>query len=446
VEARRVEARRVGGDESEECAEWGPPSGGHGYELGVVCLFVRLVMAGVSLRGAPRVLELVAAAWGLPLEVPHWTTGRLWLLRLGHFLLTRPLERARDWAWLVDHSVQVGKQKVLVILGVRLKDLPSPGQCLRHRDLRLVALEPRESWTRQEVFEALERAAARTGVPRAIADDHAVDLSGGASLFQQCHPETAECYDVKHKAACLLKGRLEKLPQWQEFQGRVAQTRCAVQQTELAFLAPPSPRPKARFMNLGPLLVWAGHVLELLRRPEAVARWATPQRLAEKLGWARSFAADLTEWSRWQRVVDVTVEFVGRQGLSIGAADALGAELSRLDEGGGEARRLAEELEDFVRDQEAAADLGERLPGSTEVLESCFGKFKHLEKQQSRGGFTGLVLALGAMLCDATAELAHEALEHSHTKDVSEWCKQHLGTTLFAQRRAAYAAGATEVG
>jgi hypothetical protein len=284
-------------------------------------------------------------------------------------------------------------------------------------------------------------------VPREVVDDRAADLHGGAVLFQGRHPETAEVYDTKHKAACLLKGRLGKLPRWQQFQREVGQARCAAQQTELAFLSPPSPRPKARFMNLGPLLVWATHVLAVLRHPPAeVTKRVTPERLAEKLGWVAGFAAEVAEWSRWQRVVDCAVGFVGRQGLSLGCADELGAELSRLDEGPGEARRLAEELERFVREQEASAGPGERLPGSTEVLESCLGRFKHLEKQQSRGGFTGLVLALGAMLCDPTADTVGQALQHSHTKDVSNWCKEHLGTTVFAQRMLAYAASATEDG
>jgi hypothetical protein len=433
--------------EQQEWEQWGPPPGGYRFELGVIRLFVRLVLRGVSLRAVPRAMELFAEAWGLPIEAPHWTTGRLWLLRLGHFMLTRALDKAGDWVWLMDHSVQIGKQKVLLILGLRLKHLPPPGQCLRHQDLHLIALEPRESWTRREVSEALERSVARTGVPRAVVQDHAADLSGGVRLFQERHPATAAVYDAKHKAACLLKGRLEKLPRWQEFQRQVGQARCATQQTELAFLAPPSPRPKARFMNLGPLLTWAVHVLAILSDPPAeVTKWVTAERLVEQLGWVRSFATELAEWSRWQRVIDAAVGFVNRQGLSLGCADALGAELSRLDEGPGEARRLAEELEQFVREQEASTEPGERLPGSTEVLESCFGRFKHLEKQQSRGGFTALVLALGAMLSSPTPQTLAQALRHSHTKDVSAWCNEHLGTTVFAQRMLAYAASATEDG
>ena len=85
--------------------------------------------------------------------------------------------------------------------------------------------------------ECLETAVERTGVPRAIVDDHGrPDLHGGVKLFQQRHLETAEVYDVKHKAACLqARGFQEQDETWQSFcswWGRVSSR--ALQQTELA--------------------------------------------------------------------------------------------------------------------------------------------------------------------------------------------------------------------
>ena len=409
-------------------------------------MFVRLVLQGVSLRGVPRVLAVVAEACGWSLPIPHWTTGRLWLLRLGHALLTTALEPSTDWAWLIDHSVQIGQEKCLVILGIRLKDLPEPGQCLRHLDLDLIALVPRKSWTRQEVDEALEAASQRTGVPRVIVDDHGVDVAGGVGFFQERHAETVEVYDAKHKAACLLKGRLEKQPRWQAFQQRLAQTRCAIQQTELAFLVPPGPKPKARFMNLHPSLQWAENVLAVLREPPAVVRErVSPERLQEKLGWLQEYAADLAEWSEWQQVANVTVEFVNRQGVFRGAAKKLWTELLRCQVHAG-SKTLAKELVVFVAKQASRMRVNERFPGSTEVLESCFGRFKQLEKQQARGGFTSLVLGFGALLAETTTKAIKEAMEHSHTKEVVAWCREHLGMTLFGQRKLAFAASATKDG
>ena len=71
---------------------------------------------------------------------PAWFTGRLWLLRLGYYKLTRPKEQTEDWVWIVDHTVQLGKEKCLVILGVRLSALPIEGHCLSHEDVEPIAL------------------------------------------------------------------------------------------------------------------------------------------------------------------------------------------------------------------------------------------------------------------------------------------------------------------
>jgi hypothetical protein len=439
-------------------------SGGHGYGAGVACRFLQLVLvANVSLRGAGRALRVLGGGGGDGDGVPCWTTGRLWLLRLGHAALTAALEAADDWAWLADHSVQVGPAKVLVVLGVRLADLPPPGRCLRPADVRLVALVHGTRWTADDVDRALERAvAARAGgrPPRVVVTDHGGDLAGGVARFRLRHPGTADVYDVKHRAACLLRRRLAGDARFAAFQAAVGRTRCAVQQTAAAALGPPGPKLKARFMNLGPALKWARGVLRVLRDPPAsVLRRVTRARLAERLGWVEGFAADVARWSRWQAAVDAAVALVGCQGVGRGTADLLAARLAEVaggaagggggDEDDGTARELAAELVRFVRGQEAQARDGERFPGSTEVLESCFGRFKQLERQQSRGGFTSLLLAFGALLADVTSEAVADAMRRSRTADVIAWARDALGETLVSQRRQAFAvaaAGATGTG
>ena len=109
---------------------------------------------------------------------------------------------------MIDHSIQIGQCKCLVILGTRLSEFP--GQPLCHRDMELIALEPMTHATKETVDVCLEDAVLRTGVPRAIVDDHGADLHGGVKMFIYRDPETDEVYDSKHMAACLLKARLEK--------------------------------------------------------------------------------------------------------------------------------------------------------------------------------------------------------------------------------------------
>jgi hypothetical protein len=408
----------------------------------VVTVFLRLVQLGIPLRAAGRVLEFVARSFGLPFSAPDWTTGRMWLLRFGLAQLLAAKGPADDWVWLMDHSVQIGKEKVLAILGIRLIDLPMPERPLRADDLVLIDLVPMERATREDVAACLEQTAARTHVPCAIVDDHGVDLNGGVQIFQRGHPRTVEIYDVKHKGACLLKARLEKDPSWVAFSAELARARCAIQQTELGPLTPPASKPKARFMNLGEHLDWADRVLRLLdRAPGEIPSWMTRDRLDTKLGWLRGFRGELARWRQWQALVDRTVEVVGREGIHAGTAAQLCAALPVV-EGGTAGHRLAEELLGFVRGQASQVRSGERLPGSTDVLESCFGRFKVMEKDHAKGGFTSLVLGFGSLFVEATLESVLGAMRAVPTLWVKAWCSTHLGQTLQSKRIEALVHGA----
>lgn len=411
----------------------------HHYTLQDVCLYIRLVLTSrTPLRCAGRVPAVVSEICGISLGEPHWTTGRLWLLRLGLYKLIRPKEIADDWVWLLDHSVQVGTTKCLLVLGIRLGALPPAGQPLRHEDLEPIELLPVENSTKEIVCKQLESAATKTGVPRVILDDHGADLHGGVKLFQERHPQTIEIYDITHKAARLLKRRLERNPRWAEFCQRVGQARRQVQQTPLACLLPPAVGDKARFMNLGPLIRWGAETLRLLDPPPTrLENHLSAECLEQKLGWLREYAAPLKEWSEYMVVIETTLEFVRGEGLTPQSGAALREMLDALylDP---PARTLAIELAVFVHHESAKAAPGERLPGSTEVLESCFGKLKALEQHHSLSGFTSLILSLGALVSHTTADVVAQALKTVHTKQVWTWCRTVLGPSVQSLRKLAY--------
>jgi hypothetical protein len=408
--------------------------------------FVSLVLdCGASLRCAAKVFELFGSTAGQDGINPDRSTGRLWLLRIGLAALLREKTIADDWVWLIDHSIQIGQCKCLVILGIRLRDLPE-GRPLGHHDMELIALVPMTSSTKQTVAGCLENAVSQTGVPRAILDDHGADLHGGVEIFCQVHPETSEFYDIKHKAACLLKARLERDPRWKAYASQLGQTKFAVQQTALACLTPPSQRSKARFMNVDGLVDWGIETLALVNDPSGVTKLGISAELMKaKLGWLEDFREELAEWSACMAVIDKSLDFIRCRGLTACAGRELEATLPAASGSTGE---LREQLLGFVTDESSKVRQGERLPGTTEVLESCFGKLKALEDGQSKSGFTGLVLSLGAMVSTWTTESVGEALERCRVRDVMDWCRKNLGPSVQSQRRQAYGTpqGATNPG
>jgi hypothetical protein len=402
-------------------------------------LFIALVLsAAVSLRGASRVLELWSTVFELPEAAPAWYTGRLWLLRVGYYQLTRPKAQAADWVWIIDHTLQLGVQKCLVILGVRLSALPAPGTCLRHEDVEPIALYPVQTSNGEVVYQQLTAAVAHTGVPREILSDGGSDLQAGIAQFQHAHPETQAIYDIKHKTALVVKHELAEEVLWKAFTQQAAQTKQRVQQTALAFLAPPAQRRKARYMNVDILIRWGIKVLAYLAQPRQTgAEHVTREQLVAAYGWLQDFRAPLQDWNEVLQIVETTEQWVRSQGLSLGCGSALTSQVTPLAHTA-RGQRVAQHLLTFVETEAAKAALHERLLGSSEVIEAVFGKLKRLEQQQARSGFTGLVLAVGALVSTTTPEVIQQALETVSTRQVRQWSQQHLGPSVQAQRQHAF--------
>lgn len=425
------------------------PVGGH-WPVGCIALAVQLVTrVKLSLRSIPKVLEVVFDfLWGrtAATAMMAWTTVRSWLMRLGLYALRRPLEQADDWAYLIDHTVQIGTVKCFAVVGVRLGQLPYPRRCLQRQDLVLIALTPMSHSTALTVRQALEQAELRTGVPRLIVSDEGGDVRGGIEQYGLDHPHTSSTCDMAHKGANLLRKLLEGDARWPEFVAQLGQTKGKLQQTSLACCVGPSLRSKARFLNLGAPLRWARWCLRMLDRPwptgaalsDRQQEVVTPidrEQLEAKLGWLRDYRAAVEQWSEWYEAIQVVVRHVRRCGIGSDSVATLRSLLAalKLSPSGCDA---ADTMLIFVRlHATAVRHPGERLIGSTEILESLFGELKTLERQQAGSGLTGLMLGLGAIVSDWTAEEMQKALEATPGKAVQAWVDEHLGPTVQSQRR-----------
>ncbi len=98
-----------------------------------------------------------------------------------------------------------------------------------------------------------------------------------------------------------------------------------------------------------------------------------------------------------------------------------------------ENQALVQTLAAFIGEQSVGCE-NEYLPNSSEVLESLFGKQKHLEGEHSNRGFSGLVLSMGAMVCNLNAAVIKKALETVPVKQVMQWQKEFPGPTLQARQ------------
>lgn len=390
--------------------------------------------AALSFRGAAAALALFAESTRngqiLPRSTPCATTIRSWVLRLGYAGLTRPLPHGHRWAWLIDHTLQIGPQKLFVIVGVPLDAVPFGVRPLHSSDLYLIALVPMAESNQVLIEGELEKAVARTGEPRQILGDGAADLLQGIARFRQHHAGTLGVPDVAHHAANLLKHYWERDPMWQSFARRMAEVAAAIRQTRAAPLMAPKLRNKARFMTVGAFVRFGRMLLARLRPP-------TPDAEVEKhYGWVREYEGPLRAWGEQHALVEATLSHVRVEGLFERGLGLLEQEWAKLAPSNDAATvALRNRLRAYVGRWGRAAAPGERLVGSTEILESAFGVQKRLSRDQSKGGMTSSSVALGAVLGMVPANQMQADLERVPEKAVSAWAKRWFGETVQWLRR-----------
>lgn len=405
-----------------------PP--GQQFGAGMMTLCVNLARA-IGLRPTTVALGVFFAWLNLAPAVPTYQTIRGWMQRIGLDRMQN-VKKTDGGVWLTDHSNQIGKEKVLTIMRVRHWQ---PGVPLRLEDMDILTLAPGEAYKREDVAKEYQATAARCGVPRAVETDGAVELREPVETLGKRKEKPLTLRDPKHFLANQLEALLKQDGQWEAFTKQLGGTRSALQQTELAHFIPPSFKTKARFMNLAPTLHWATTVLWHLGHPESQSRQnVTPERMREKLGWLEEFAPNIAQWQECQAVISTTLTLLNTEGIFQGVTDRLQERVAELARGD-MSRELLARMMKFLDEHEAKLKPGERMPLSTEIVESAFGKFKQLERQHARGGFTGLLLTFPVLLRETTPEEVRESVARVKVADVKQWEKQHLPRTLAARRQ-----------
>lgn len=255
----------IGELKSESAHELQIAPRGHVYPLGVVKLAIEQVILSLSsFRGVQKTFELFAQLFNLP--IPSYTSIRNWVFKLGLYELKKEKEYRADWIFIVDTTLELGRAKCLVILGINqekfIQICTQQTRSLEHYDVEVLALEVTECCTGKLVEEKLTNLSSQVGIPKQIVADHGSDIKKGIELYQENHSEVIYTYDVTHQMANLLKSELSENKRYLEFIERCHITRQLIQQTELIFLNPPKPRTKARYHQVNTFVNWAIKILE----------------------------------------------------------------------------------------------------------------------------------------------------------------------------------------
>src|SRR5208282_5308959 len=139
--------------------------------------------------------------------------------------------------------------------------------------------------------------------------------------------------------------------------------------------------------------------------------------------------------SYFQRVVKDAEEEIKRAGLSRTSWRRIKRRLIGESKLIGKERAFRRQVLAFVQKEGAKVPVRQRYLGSTDVLESLFGKYKDLAEHAPSREITANVLMIPLLVTPLTPELLRQALETVRGQDVEQWLEEHLGLPPQKKKR-----------
>lgn len=362
------------------------------------------------------------------IATPVHTTIRQWLLKIGLYKLERPKHSSQGWFFIIDTSIQMGSQKCVVVIGVRAHSLR--GNFRPNFDhIEPLVIRPLNSCPGVVIKEILEEAIQKAGKPLAVISDEGSELKKGVKLL--CEKEI-HLFDASHKINTCLKAELESDELWKTFQKSAGESVSHLKLTPLAHLSPPRQRTKARMHSAFSLIEWGLRLSNYIGSEEYKN---LTFECKDKIVWLEQYQNSLVTYKTLMEISQEALQLVHERGYYRGVAEEfilVTKELSLVDL---RCFKFREKMANILNDEGRKVPDGQHYLGSSEIIESLFGRFKEMEDHHASSGLTSLILAIPALAGGIDETEIFNAMNNISQSDLDNWYEKNMGSTFLSKRR-----------
>lgn len=388
-----------------------------------ICLSLKLY-AQQSVRGISKSIRVWIVMLGLEGKAPCHTTIHTWLRKSGYNRLYQPKERANaQWVLFVDESVCMGKEKLLLILGVDIRCVQQGN--LSFSNSSCLYLSSKNSWKGKDIAEQLNLLKEQlTGKVRFAVIDRGNNIKKAFRLA-----DIPYIHDLTHEMALYLGQLYGKSEDFKAYTKWTALLRRQLVLSDYAHVMPPEQRSKARFHNMEPLYQWGKAIEEKLKT------WQQQDKsLYEKFKKIAEFKLLLQELESVLTVIKQLKKRIAEAGIR----KSLLADIFKLLKGNitGRPAEFCQKMSRYF--QESHLKLGKQnIPVCcSDLIESAFGKYKMMMSGNEWNGITDLALAIPAFMGNSWDQnQIKNAFEEVKVKDYKQWAAKNMEDSLLKKRK-----------
>ncbi len=397
-----------------------------------------VLQACVSFRAVPRILNIFRAGGFFPgAWVPHFTSVINWTLRLGLFRLQSVKPITDRWIAIIDHSIDIGVKKVLVVLRVPIGILQEKGQALNLSDCECIGVHVSDQTDFETVARQLTETFKRSGPPAAIVKDNAGNLSKGVGHWKKMSniKGVKTIDDISHVLANALKAQFEKKSIFKSFLAMIRTGSARLRQTELAFLLPPKIRTKGRFHSISKLARWGETILALMKQKGRAEENSQLGMLRKAFPGFSQYRDFLERFGKTTIISNNIAKILKHKGLnqkSYRECKDLALTLPRRCH---VRRRILKWLNTHLSKQSQMGIQQTPLLVCSDVIESLFGKFKHIIERSPISDINRMALAIPALCGTVTEADILDAFRDIRHEDIVRWESENITHTLRSRRQ-----------
>lgn len=331
----------------------------------------------------------------------------------------------------------MGAQKCVVILGIKCTDI-CQDFCPSFDEAEVLVVKPLYNSPGEVINQLLEEAVSVTKEsPKAIISDQGSENKRGVGIFVKKYPETAHVFDVSHKINICLKEELSQDTVWLAFKEAVVASLQHLKLSSISYLVPPRQRNKDRMHSAFYLIDWGIRLLQFFDS-EKINELAAADRA--KLDWIKQYQFSLPNYQYYKEVCEHALDLVHEKGYFLNGAEEFCKRIEYLTAAKEKDHRFINfknKIKTILQKEGEQIPYGAHYLGSSEILESLFGKFKYIEDNQASSGLSSLVLSIPALVGKLDESIVQGALETISCFDIDAWIDENMGTTFLSKRRQA---------
>ena len=393
------------------------------YPAQMMALAVYIILHGGSLRCAAATAGFYAELMGWHYSAPCWKTASNWVQRCGLHALGLTHGLKGEYVGILDASIQVGKEQLLLLLGVKA-DAAAQQRPLRIEDVSVLGMEVQQSWTGAAVADFIQRnMRLRPGASLSyVVCDQGTNLL--AALRSLGLPWVSDC---SHVMMNLAKALFKDDAALSRLYAQVGTLRQQLALTDWSFILPPSLRDKDRFLRIFTLVGWMGRI---------DGYWPMlPASMRARLSFCRGIWLRL-RLSQFHRLLTLTASVLKSRGLS---ADSYAQWRAQVDDYRITQHVMTRQANAFIDEMDTYfATYAERynrdgpLLCCSDIIESIFGRYKN------KGGMKAIsadVLSIALYNQPISPHFIQQAMKNVTGPQLLQWQKENVCHNRFGLRK-----------